>query len=135
MNLLSNGIFAMKERGGVLSVRLRKRDIDSASAGPDPELRPGPYLELSVGDTGRGMSPDVIARMFDHFFTTKEPGEGAGIGMAVVRRIVTNLAGGISVASEPGRGTTVTVFLPRAAGPETNAPGGGGPLPGEGQPA
>ena len=74
---------------------------------------PGNYVQLMVKDTGTGMSPDVMRRVFEPFFTTRELGAGTGMGLAVVYGIVTDLEGTITVESEPGIGSTFRVFLPR----------------------
>jgi two-component system cell cycle sensor histidine kinase/response regulator CckA len=77
-----------------------------------PELPPGDYVRLRVSDSGRGMSPEVVERAFEPFFTTKASGEGTGLGLATVYGIVTGAGGWVSISSEPGLGTTVTVLLP-----------------------
>jgi PAS domain S-box-containing protein len=115
LNLISNAASAMEKGGGVLGVRLGNVDVGEDAAALNPDLKPGPYLELAVSDSGSGMTREVMTRMFDPFFTTKEPGRGAGIGMAIVRRIVADQGGAIDVSSEPGRGTVVRVFIPRHA--------------------
>jgi two-component system cell cycle sensor histidine kinase/response regulator CckA len=116
----------MKEDGGVLDVRLIREEVRPGTTPAGQGLKPGPYLELRVADTGRGMTPEVLARVFDPFFTTKKPGEGSGIGMALVRRIVADQGGAVTVRSDPGRGTTVRVFFPCATPEE--GPGGPGCL-------
>jgi PAS domain S-box-containing protein len=126
LNLISNAVHAMKEDGGVLDVRLTREEVRPGTTPAEQGLKPGPYLELRVADTGRGMTPEVLARVFDPFFTTKKPGEGSGIGMALVRRIVADQGGAVTVRSDPGRGTTVRVFFPCAAPEE--GPGGPGCL-------
>jgi CheY-like chemotaxis protein len=74
---------------------------------------PGEYVQLMVKDTGTGMGPDVMRRVFEPFFTTRELGEGTGMGLAVVYGIVTDLEGTITIESEPGIGSTFRVFLPK----------------------
>ncbi len=131
MNLVTNASQAMWEKGGELTVSLVDRDIPSSGALPDPELSPGPYVLLTVTDTGCGMEKAVMARIFDPYFTTKARGEGAGMGLAVAYGVVKSHGGGIAVRSEPGRGTTFEVYFPRALeSPEedgdvlSNLPGG-----------
>jgi PAS domain S-box-containing protein len=119
MNLCNNAGHAMREKGGVLEVDLASVEIDRDQALAIPELTPGPYLRLTVKDTGTGMTPEVLDKAFDPFFTTKKPGEGSGMGLAVVLSIVKSLKGAISVASEVGKGSTFTVFFPRIQGSAT----------------
>ena len=87
-------------------------ELDSASCDRDSNLTPGPYLKLTVSDTGCGMSTHVLERIFDPFFTTKTNGEGTGMGLSVVHGIVTSHGGSVTVCSQPGKGTAFTVFLP-----------------------
>ena len=103
----------MRERGGVLEVSLADVDLDSEAVAQYPDLNPGPYTILSVSDTGQGMDRSVIERIFDPFFSTKGPGEGTGMGLAVVHGIVKDHDGAIAVYSKPGKGTTFQVLLPR----------------------
>ncbi|HEX7372908.1 MAG TPA: PAS domain S-box protein, partial [Thermodesulfobacteriota bacterium] len=112
MNLCNNAAYAMREKGGVLEVNLAKVEVDPEAADRVPELKPRPYLRLTVRDTGHGMGREVRERAFDPFFTTKKPGEGAGMGLAVVHGIVKNHEGVITLESEVGRGTTARVFFP-----------------------
>ena len=111
-NLCTNAVDAMAERGGVLEVSLAGVDLEEKD--PLLDLSPGPYVKLTVRDTGCGIPPDHLNRIFDPFFTTKEVGKGTGIGLSVVRGIVNSHRGGITVDSEVGRGTDVSVFLPAA---------------------
>lgn len=113
MNLCTNSHHAMREQGGVLSVSLENIDLDAASALYLPDLHPGPYMKLTVSDTGRGIDSSVIDRIFDPYFTTKGRGEGTGLGLAVVHGIVKGLGGAIKVQSEVGKGTAFEIFLPR----------------------
>jgi PAS domain S-box-containing protein len=112
MNLCTNAGHAMQEKGGILEVNLTNVELDAAFASRHPDLKPGPYLNLSVSDTGHGMSPDVLKQIFDPFFTTKERGEGTGMGLAVVHGIVNSYGGTIYAYSEPGKGSSFKVFLP-----------------------
>jgi PAS domain S-box-containing protein len=113
MNLSHNAAYAMREGGGTLDVRLTRSEVDLELAAKHPPLKQGPHVKLTVSDTGCGMSRGVMERIFDPFFTTKKPGEGTGMGLAVVHGIVKNHKGAITVYSETGKGTTFNVFLPR----------------------
>ena len=121
MNLCTNAAHAMREKGGILEINVTKMDFDSEEAAQHPDLRSGPYIRLGVSDTGHGMDRAMLERIFDPYFTTKKPGEGTGLGLAVVHGIVRSYAGAISVQSELGRGTTFQVFLPRVEFPEDSA--------------
>jgi CheY-like chemotaxis protein len=109
----------MRETGGVLEVGLADVVLDEVDASLDLDLEPGPYTKLTVSDTGHGIEPANVERIFDPFFTTKAVGEGTGLGLSVVHGIVRSHGGTISVYSEPGKGTTFSVFLPRI---ETTVP-------------
>ncbi len=113
INLVSNAVHAMGGEPGILEVGLTEEHLDAEAAGSHADLEPGPYLKLTVKDTGHGMEKTVADRVFDPFFTTKGPGEGTGMGLAVVHGIVKSHQGTISVWSEPGSGTTFSVLLPR----------------------
>ena len=110
-NLGLNAGQAMRERGGTLTVRLRPATVVPGEPPPAPGLVPGRYLAVSVSDTGRGMDDQTLVRIFEPFFSTSAPGEGSGLGLSVVHSIVRNHEGGIGVESEPGQGSTFTVFL------------------------
>ncbi len=112
LNLCANALHAMHADGGVLEIRLGSVDVDFDAAANYPDLQPGSYIKLAIGDTGHGMDANVIERIFDPYFTTKERGEGTGMGLAVVHGIMKNLGGSIMVHSEPGRGTTFNVLFP-----------------------
>jgi signal transduction histidine kinase len=114
LNLCANAAHAMRETGGCLEVRLEAVDIDEPVTAQHPELPPGPYVCISVTDTGQGMTPAVMERIFEPFFTTKAPGEGTGMGLALVHGIVTSHGGAVTVASVVGQGTTFTVYLPQS---------------------
>ncbi len=117
MNLCGNASHAMRERGGVLRVALENVDAPVKAPGLE-RVKPGPCLKLTVSDTGQGIPKDIIERIFDPFFTTKKPGEGTGMGLSVVHGIVRDYQGGIAVESEPGQGTTFSVYLPVCDGPD-----------------
>ena len=112
MNLCVNAGHAMRKKGGILDVELKNVQFDNDVISQFPDLKPGLYLNLNVGDTGEGMSLKVLEQIFDPFFTTKERGEGTGMGLAVVHGIVKNCAGAIYAYSEPGKGTNFKIFLP-----------------------
>lgn len=88
-------------------------DIYADAEGQYPELKPGSYVRLTVKDTGHGMGRRIMQRIFDPFFTTKERGEGTGMGLSVVYGIVKGYGGSITFDSEPGKGTTFQIFIPR----------------------
>jgi signal transduction histidine kinase/ActR/RegA family two-component response regulator len=110
MNLCTNAAYAMRENGGGLEITIKEIDLDPDSIG-QKNLEPGRYQQLCVSDTGTGIPPGIINRIFEPYFTTKKTGEGSGIGLAVVYGIVRNHGGDITVYSEPGKGTTFHVYL------------------------
>jgi signal transduction histidine kinase/ActR/RegA family two-component response regulator len=112
MNLCTNASHAMRQNGGRLEVILEEVMVDEVLAGLITDLMPGHYQRLRVRDTGHGMPPEIVERIFDPFFSTKEPGEGTGLGLSVVHGIVKKCGGGIEVTSVPGEGTTFDVYLP-----------------------
>ncbi len=127
MNLCTNAAHAMRDKGGVLEVSLENVDLDSETAAHYPNLRPGPHIILTVSDTGHGMDKTTMQRIFDPYFTTKDKGEGTGMGLAMVHGIVKSHGGAITVDSVLGKSTTFQVFLPRieaeiALEPEMFAP-------------
>ena len=112
MNLCTNAMHSMFPEGGSLEVSLNDVDLDSETALSYQGLVPGSYIKLIVSDTGHGMEREVMERIFDPYFTTKEKGEGTGLGLAVVHGIVKSHGGAITVHSEPGKGTTFNILLP-----------------------
>ncbi len=112
MNLCTNAVHAMGEKGGVLEVSLSQIEISNSALINLPELKPGSYANLTISDTGCGIAPDIIERIFDPFFTTKKVGEGTGLGLSVVYGIVRNHDGAIRVTSEPRQGSTFNIYLP-----------------------
>ncbi|HMA52947.1 MAG TPA: response regulator, partial [Acidobacteriota bacterium] len=122
--------YAMREAGGVLTVALDAVDIDAGAAARVPGLKPGPYVRLTVEDTGAGIPADMLPRIFDPFFTTKGQAEGTGMGLAVVHGIVTGSGGAIAVESEVGKGSVFKVYFPRVRTEPAPAEDQSGPLPG-----
>ncbi len=112
MNLCTNAVYAMQEEGGVMEVSLIDAELDAASLSGHPEIKPGPFVKLTVSDTGHGIPPEVLDRVFDPFFTTKQKGEGTGLGLSVVHGIVRSHGGIVAVSGEEGKGATFDVFLP-----------------------
>ena len=112
MNLCVNARDAMLPAGGRLDVRAENVLIDEHYAGNRPDAKPGPYVMVTVGDTGSGMAPEVLQRIYDPFFTTKEVGKGTGLGLSTVMSIVKNHSGFIHVYSELDRGTRFRVYIP-----------------------
>jgi len=112
MNLCTNASHAMGKEGGVLEMTLAETDLKPADIVRWPGLKPGPYVKVTVTDTGHGMGKDVMERIFDPFFTTKGPGQGTGMGLSVTDGIVRSHGGVITASSQPGEGTTFVVLLP-----------------------
>ena len=122
INLCSNAADAMENEGGILEVTLENKEIDEDTASRYPELNPGSHVHLRISDTGVGIHPEVTARIFDPYFTTKDVGKGTGLGLSVVHGIVTSHHGGISVESEIGKGTTFNILFPAIGGHIKNKP-------------
>jgi signal transduction histidine kinase/CheY-like chemotaxis protein len=116
MNLCANAAHAMKDTRGILEVILDEVILEAGSSPGKRDLEPGTYLRLMVNDTGYGIHPDVMPRIFEPYFTTKKTGEGTGMGLAVIHGIVKNHNGDISVYSEPGNGTSFHLFFPKIEG-------------------
>jgi two-component system cell cycle sensor histidine kinase/response regulator CckA len=139
LNLAVNARDAMPG-GGNFRITVRHTELGDSYAAAHPGVTPGQHVQLSVRDTGPGMSPEVAARVFEPFFTTKEEGEGTGLGLSTVYGIVTQAGGSISVESTEGDGSTFQIYLPAAgaqpappppaagpAAPEEEVPATGGP--------
>ena len=147
MNLCTNAAHAMQENGGILEIGIQNVYFGFSSADYEKDttleghasdsmgqanqilesqieyldILPGPYLKLTVRDTGIGMTPDVLGRIFDPYFTTREKAQGTGLGLSVVHGIIKSHGGSITVESEPGQGTTFHVYLPRMEYPKEKA--------------
>jgi PAS domain S-box-containing protein len=117
MNLCTNAYHAMEKTGGRLTVGLRQKMLTFADMIEYPNLPrgPGDYLVIEVSDTGCGMTKDILDRIFDPYFTTKEDGKGTGLGLAMAYSIVQSLHGDILVNSRPKKGSSFSVILPAAA--------------------
>ncbi|MHB1185601.1 MAG: PhnD/SsuA/transferrin family substrate-binding protein [Desulfobulbia bacterium] len=114
MNLCTNAYHAMREKnGGVLGVGLTSVELGPETMQNKIDLRPGPYVRLEVSDTGQGMSKPVLERIFEPYFTTKAPGEGTGLGLAVAHGLAKSMGGDLTVYSEIGTGTTFHVYFPQ----------------------
>jgi signal transduction histidine kinase len=134
MNLGTNAYHATRERGGTITISLRPHRLDTETQVGDVTLPNGNYAMLVVADDGTGMTAEVLARVFEPYYTTKKADQGSGLGLAVVLGIVRAHGGAITATSEPGKGTTMTILLPATA-PVAAAPENGTnpPLPGRGR--
>lgn len=111
LNLITNAYHAIHHDNGIIRIDLREIYLDQGALHEFPASS-GQYLQLSVADNGEGMTPDVLGRIFEPFYTTKEPGKGTGLGLAVVYGIVRECGGDIRVSSEPGKGSVFRILLP-----------------------
>jgi PAS domain S-box-containing protein len=117
LNLAINARDAMP-KGGVLAIDARNVSVDHALVRAYPDLKEGPYVRLDMTDTGAGIPPEILSRVFEPFFTTKEAGRGTGLGLSMVYGFVRQSGGTVKIYSEPGHGTSLHLYFPRA--PETS---------------
>lgn len=113
MNICTNAAQAMKVQGGLLEIQLQNVEMESMREAGYPGAAPGPMVKLSITDTGPGIDPETMKRIFEPFFSTKEETGSSGLGLSVAHGIIKNHGGEITVESEPGQGTAFHVFLPR----------------------
>ncbi len=111
-NLLQNAAHAIGDQPGVITIKLANFHVDEDYVSAHPELQPGRYVQLTIGDNGKGIDEKTLERIFDPFFTTKNFGEGTGLGLSVVHGIIKAYDGAVTVESEVGRGTTFHILLP-----------------------
>jgi PAS domain S-box-containing protein len=112
MNLCTNAYHAMEETGGTLFISLKNKALAPQDLVSIPDVQPGNFVQLSIGDTGSGIAPEIQARIFDPYFTTKEAGKGTGLGLSMVHGIVKSSEGFITCHSEIGAGTVFEIYLP-----------------------
>ena len=111
MNLVTNAYHAVEKSGGSISIHLKELVLTDKE-GMGAALEPGKYAVLTVSDTGHGIDPTIMGKIFEPYFTTKEVGKGTGLGLSVVHGIVKDHGGDIRVYSDPGKGTAFNVYLP-----------------------
>jgi PAS domain S-box-containing protein len=121
LNLTLNARDAMPE-GGSLTIATTDRMLTTADVSDQDDVAPGAYVEIAVADTGSGMTPDIMARAFEPFFTTRPIGRGSGLGLSQVYGFVRQSGGFVRLESQPGEGTTVRLFLPRCDGRRAGGP-------------
>jgi PAS domain S-box-containing protein len=117
MNLCTNAVHAIGEKEGILEIDVQNTEIDHTQKDDFIGLDLGPYTRVSISDTGAGIHPEALERIFNPYFTTKEKGVGTGLGLAVVHGIVKKYGGAIKVESKPGKGSTFHIYLPRVDQP------------------
>lgn len=116
-HLCSNAQYAMRISGGTLAIGLHQVQVGEKNLLGEPEIAPGPFIQVSVSDSGSGIPPENLGQIFDPFFTTRDVGDGIGIGLSIVHGIVRKNGGFIKVESQINKGSTFKVFLPSPACP------------------
>jgi len=107
--------------GGRLTIETGNAELDADYAVLNPDVKPGEYVMVAVADTGSGMTPEMVARAFEPFYTTKDIGKGTGLGLSMVYGFVKQSGGHVRIYSEPGLGTILRLYLPRADAPPESA--------------
>ncbi len=120
MNLCANAAYAMEDSGGLMELSIKDITISPGSYGNRARLETGDYIQIKVSDNGTGIPPEIIHAIFEPYFTTKRPGEGTGMGLAMVQGIIEAYGGDITVDSVPGKGSTFNVYLPITIKRKTN---------------
>jgi CheY-like chemotaxis protein len=128
LNLCTNGAHAMREKGGVLDIELSTETVTGEDGGPSG-LKAGSYVKLTVRDTGCGIAPEIIDKIWDPFFTTKKQGEGTGLGLSVVHGIIKRHDATITVESEVGSGCAFTAYFPKISEAPSRTPSPEGAVP------
>ncbi|MQW86394.1 PAS domain S-box protein [Sinorhizobium saheli] len=118
LNLCLNARDAMP-RGGRLTIETANSTLDQNHADCNADIAPGQYVSVAISDTGTGIEPHILARVFEPFFTTKEAGKGSGLGLSMVFGFAKQSNGHVKISSQPGRGTTVKIYLPRVVQGQT----------------
>lgn len=122
LNLCINACDAMSEKGGMLFIKAEILQADDSLLARHPELIPGSYIRITVSDTGPGILPQTLEHIFEPFFTSRGKKNGTGIGLYIVRTIITSLGGGISVYSEPNKGSKFCIYIPVSTDVEKGFP-------------
>jgi PAS domain S-box-containing protein len=112
LNLCTNAFHAMEATGGTLSISLKNRELTGEDLASESHVHPGRFVQLSIGDTGPGIAPEIREKIFDPYFTTKEVGKGTGMGLAIIHGIAKSYKGFVSYHSRLGEGTVFHVYLP-----------------------
>ncbi len=113
-NLLTNAVQSVEDKGGIINVDLALADMTTKNKIIGKENITGKYIKVIVGDSGKGIDPEILDRVFEPYFTTKKAGKGSGLGLSVVRRLVTDMGGSISVSSKKNVGSSFIIYLPLA---------------------